>query len=73
MNAIAACFRSGVEYRITDPVRLAKKYLILAQDAQGKGVNQRVEAVRFVKDHFASDRGHTETVAIMADALNTAF
>ena len=73
MNAVASRFCTGVKNRIADAGRLTKKDLILTNDAESKCVDERIKAVRFVKNNLAADRRHAKTVAVMPDAVDAAF
>ena len=73
MDAVPACFCTRVQNRIADARRFAKEYLVFFYNAQSKGVDKRVEAVRFVKDDLTADRRYAKAVAVVADAFDTAF
>ena len=68
VDAVAAGLGADVDHRIADAARLAEKQSVLARDAQGEGVDQRVAAVAGVKHRLAAQVGDPEAVAVVGDA-----
>jgi len=42
VNAVAACFRADVDYRIADAFGFGEKDFFFFGDAEGKGVDKRI-------------------------------
>ena len=67
-QAIATGRRPNVKHRVTNTVGGAAGNLVMPQDTQGEGINQRVALVALVEIHLARDRRNTEAIAIVGDA-----
>src|SRR5262249_42758256 len=73
VNTVAPGFRADVDHRIADAGRAAIKDLVFFEDAECKGVHQRVLRVTIGKVDFAADGRDTETVSVERNAADHAF
>ena len=58
---------------IADAVSAAVENLVLLENPQREGIDERILRIAFRKGHFAADRGHAETVSVKCDAADHAF
>ena len=73
VDAVAAGLGADVDHRIADAGGLGVEDLVLADQAEREGVDQRVAAVAGLKARFAAQVGHAEAVAVAGDAGDDAF
>ena len=73
VNAVAAGFRSDINHRIADAGGAAEENFVVAKDAEGEDVDQRIAVIAGLEDAFAAHGGHAEAVAVMRDAADHAF
>ena len=72
LNTVPAGLGSYVDDRIADAARRSQKNRVLAEDAEGERIDERVRAEARVERSLAADRGHAEAVAVMRDTLHDA-
>ena len=68
MNAVAPGLRANIQHGISRAGRFAKEDLIVAHQAEGESINQRIERVGIVKCDFAANGGYAESVSVMRDS-----
>ena len=73
VDTVATCFRSNINHRVSDSRGRAVENLIFREDAERKGIDQRVAAVAWLEDALSADRGHAETVAVVGNAAHDAL
>ena len=73
VDAVAAGLCADVDDRVARAGGLAVKDFVLADQAQGEGVHQRVAAVAGLELGFAAQVGHAKAVAVAGDAADHAF
>ena len=71
-QAIATGRRPNVKHRVTNAMGGAAGNLVMPQDTQGEGINQRVALVALVEIHLARDRRNAEAIAIVGNAAHHA-
>src|ERR1700756_5111756 len=73
MNAVAPGLRADVDHRVSFACGLGVEDFILADEAEGEGVDQRISGVAGLELGFATEIGHAETVAVRGDAADYAI
>jgi len=73
VNAVASRLSANVNDRVADTGGFAEEDLVVLEDAEGKHVDQWIAVVTRREDRLATDRRHTEAVAVMRDAADHAF
>ena len=68
MNAVAPGLGTHIDNRITGARRRRIKNIIGSRETHRHGVNQNIAVVASVEITFATNRGHTNTVAVTANA-----
>ena len=72
-DAVAAGGRTEQHREVALALGLGQHEALDRQHAEAQHVDERVLAVAVVEDHLAADRGHTDRVAVPADAGDHAF
>ncbi len=72
VNPVAAGLRADIDHRVADAGGGTEENLVLAGDADGHRVDQRIAVVGGVKIDFAADGGDADAVAVAADAAHHA-
>ena len=72
MNAVAAGLGAHVDDRIPDAARRSQEDRVLAEDAEGERIDERVRTEARVERSLAANRGHPEAVAVVRDTLHDA-
>ncbi len=68
MNAVAPGFRAHINHRIARAARLGEKQIFFFCDAQRQYVDEWIRRIAWLELHFAANRRHAKTVAVMRDA-----
>ena len=73
VNAVAACLGADINHRVARAARLGVENLVLAHQAQRKGIHQRIAAIAGLELGFAAQVRHAKAVAVAGDAAHHAF
>ena len=73
VDAVAAGLGADVDDRVADAGGLGVEDLVVADEAEREGVDQRIAAVAGLEAGFAAEVGHAEAVAVAGDAADDAF
>ena len=73
VDAVAAGLGADVDHGIAGAAGLGVEDLVLADEAEREGVDQRIAAVAGLEFGFAAEVGHAEAVAVAGDAADHAF
>ena len=73
VDAVAAGLGADVDHRIADAGGLGVEDLVLADQAEREGVDQRIAGVAGLEARLAAQVGHAEAVAVAGDAADDAF
>ena len=72
MDAVAPGFRADIDHRIADARRRTEEDPVLAGDADGHRVDQRIAVIGRMEIDLAADGRHADTIAVAADAAHHA-
>ena len=73
VDAVASGFRAHVNYGIADTGRASEENFVMAENAQGEDVHQRVAVIARLEHAFAADGGNAKAVTVVRNAADHAF
>ena len=65
-DAILSCSRTDDVHRVAGTASLGADDFVAVEQADAHGIDERIDLVHGIEIHFASDDGHTKTVAVIA-------
>ena len=73
MDAVAAGLGADINDGVARARSLGVEDLVLADEAEGEGVHERIATVAGFEFGFAAEVGHAEAVPVSCDAADNAF
>src|SRR5581483_7166032 len=73
MNAVAPGFCPDVYDRIADTLRTAIENLVLLENSEREGIDERILRITIRKVDLAADGGNSKAIAVECDSTDNAF